>query len=159
MLEETEKNKKVQNCYVCSILKNLESIRHRVWKREEETFKNLGLVAAQCNDIGACAYSLKIFTIHTLLYLLPYYTWSVVLRPLFIFRFDKWAQNDPVWGWLLKWPLLSSFEICACRFVFRSGSLDTVGGDASLITRGDTSNRYSSGLNRHFCLHPKIRNE
>ena len=38
-------------------------------KEKEGTFKNLGLVAAQCNGIAACAYSLKIFTVHTLLYL------------------------------------------------------------------------------------------
>ena len=43
-------------------------------KEKEGTFKNLGLVAAQCNGIAACAYSLKICTglyIHycTLLYI------------------------------------------------------------------------------------------
>ena len=38
-------------------------------KEREETFKKLGLVAAQCNGIAACAYSLEIFTVHTLLYL------------------------------------------------------------------------------------------
>ena len=38
-------------------------------KKKERTFKNLGLVEAQCNGVAACAYSLKIFTIHTLLYL------------------------------------------------------------------------------------------
>ena len=32
-------------------------------KKIEGTFKNVGLVAAQCNDIAACAYSLKIFTV------------------------------------------------------------------------------------------------
>ena len=63
-------------------------------KEKEGTFKNLGLVAAQCNGITAYAYSLNIFTVYTLLYL-TYCTWSVVLRPLFIF-FDKRAQNDPV---------------------------------------------------------------
>ena len=36
---------------------------------KEGIFKNLGLAAAQCNGIAACAYSLKIFTVHTLLYL------------------------------------------------------------------------------------------
>ena len=40
---------------------SLESKRHRVWKRKKGTFKNLGLVAAQCNGIAACAYSLKIY--------------------------------------------------------------------------------------------------
>ena len=43
-------------------------------KKKEGTFKNLGLVAAQCNGIAACAYSLKIFTVQyihycTLLYM------------------------------------------------------------------------------------------
>ena len=38
-------------------------------KEKEGTFKNLGLVAAQCNGIAACAYSLKIVTMHTLLYI------------------------------------------------------------------------------------------
>ena len=32
-------------------------------KEKEGTFKNLGLVEAQCNGIAACAYSLKIFTV------------------------------------------------------------------------------------------------
>ena len=38
-------------------------------KEKKGTFKTLGLVAAQCNGIAACAYSLKIFTVHTLVYL------------------------------------------------------------------------------------------
>ena len=42
---------------------------HRFRKEKEGTFKNLGEVAAQCNGITACAYSLRIFTVHTLLYL------------------------------------------------------------------------------------------
>ena len=44
-------------------------------KEKKQTFKNLGLVAAQCNGIAACAYSLKIYlqygtyaTVHCLLY-------------------------------------------------------------------------------------------
>ena len=32
-------------------------------KEKEGTFKNLGLVASQCNGISACAYSLKVFTV------------------------------------------------------------------------------------------------
>ena len=31
--------------------------------KEKKTFKNLGLVAAQCNVIVACAYSLKLLTV------------------------------------------------------------------------------------------------
>ena len=43
-------------------------------KKKKKTFKNLGLIAAQCNGIAACAYSLKIFTVQyihncTLLYM------------------------------------------------------------------------------------------
>ena len=37
--------------------------------KKEGTFKNLGLVVAQFNGIATCAYSFKIFTVHTLLYL------------------------------------------------------------------------------------------
>ena len=37
-------------------------------KEKEGTFKNLGLVAAQCNDIAACAYSLKKFTVQYIYY-------------------------------------------------------------------------------------------
>ena len=36
------------------------------------TFKNLGLFAAQCNGIAACAYSLKIFTVQYIHYCVPY---------------------------------------------------------------------------------------
>ena len=41
-------------------------------KKKDETFKNVGLVAAQCNGIADCTYSLEIFTVHTLLYLTLY---------------------------------------------------------------------------------------
>ena len=88
----------------------------------------------------------------------------------FIFLFDKQAQNDPVWGRSLKRLLFSFFwkrdrvpclvwsrVLCACRFVFRSGSVDIALGDASLFTRDDTSNRYSSGSIWHFGVHPNIR--
>ena len=142
-------------------------------KEKEGTFKNLGLVAAQCNGIAACAYSLKIFTENTLLYLaVPYYTWSVVLhKTSFIFCFDKRAQNDPVWGRLLQRPLLFSFEnglvsclvwsrvLCACWFVFRFDSLDIIGGDASLNTGDNATNRYRSASVWHFCLQPNIRDK
>ena len=44
-------------------------------KKKKETFKNLELVATQCNGIAAWAYSLKIYlqygtctTVHTVLY-------------------------------------------------------------------------------------------
>ena len=104
---------------------------------------------------------------------LQYCTWSVVLRPLFIFLVIKRAANDPVWGWLLKRPLFCFFWknglICTlfsliarrrvCRFVFRSGSLDIVGGEASLTIHDETSNRYSSGLIQHLYRYPYIRDE
>ena len=54
------------------------------------------LVAAQCNCIAACAYSLKIFTVQYMHYYTYLTVWYVVLRPLFIFLFDKRAQNAPV---------------------------------------------------------------
>ena len=80
---DERKQKNVQNWYVCLILKILESIavnRSQGLKKEKTgAFKNLGFVAAQCNGIAACAYPLKIFIAHTLLYLT---VWSVVLRPL-----------------------------------------------------------------------------
>ena len=42
-------------------------------KAKEGTLKKLGLVAAQYNGIAACAYSLKLFTVHTLLCLTALY--------------------------------------------------------------------------------------
>ena len=102
----------------------------------------------------------------------PSCTWSVALRPLFIFLLDKRSQNNPFevdcWSDLFSLPfekraripcLVWSRVLCACRCVFRFGSLDIIGGDALLITHDDTSNRYRSGSNRHFCLHPNIRDE
>ena len=60
--------------------------------KKKKTFKNLGLVAAQCNGIAACAYSLKhILTV----WYLRNCTWSVVLSPLFSFLLNKWAPNNP----------------------------------------------------------------
>ena len=41
-------------------------------KKKEGTFKNLGLVAAQYNDIAACAYSLK--NIYSAIHALVYHT-------------------------------------------------------------------------------------
>ena len=37
-------------------------------KEKEGSFKNVGLIAAQYNDIAACAYSLKIFTLQYMHY-------------------------------------------------------------------------------------------
>ena len=78
--EETEENKKSLKIatYICSILKYPYVVNRSqdLEKEKEETFKNLDLVAAQCNGIAACAYSLKISTAHTLLYL-PYCTYGL----------------------------------------------------------------------------------
>ena len=43
-------------------------------KKKKEHSRKLGLVAAQRNGIAACAYSLKIFTGHTLLCLTGWFT-------------------------------------------------------------------------------------
>ena len=51
------------------------------------------------------------------------------------------------------------YVACACRLIFHSGSLDIVGGDASLTSYDNTSYQYSSGSIRRFCLHPNIRDK
>ena len=64
-------------------------------KKRKEHSRKPGLVAAQYNGIAACAYSLEIFTVHTLLYCtLLYMVYSI--NTYFIFLFDKRSQNDPV---------------------------------------------------------------
>ena len=63
-------------------------------KKKKKTFKNLGLIAAQCNGIAACAYSLKILQYGTVLTQL--YMVCCILRPFFIFYLDKQAPNNPV---------------------------------------------------------------
>ena len=47
----------------------------------QKTSKNLGMVAAQCNGIAACAYSLK-YT-YSMVLTQVYCTWSVVYSDLF----------------------------------------------------------------------------
>ena len=62
-------------------------------------------------------------------------------------------------GWYTLFGLIvcaMMYGVCACRFGFRFGSLDIVGGDSSLIIHNDTSNQYSSGSIRNFCLHPNV---
>ena len=62
-------------------------------KEKEGTFKNLGLVAAQCNGIAACAYSLKYLqydTYVTVLYMI------CCIKTSFIFLLGKRAPNNPV---------------------------------------------------------------
>ena len=75
-------------------------------KKKKMNIKKLDLVAAQCNGIATCAYSLKNILI---VWCLCNCTWSVALRPLFSFILDKRTSNIPVYGRLLKRPLLSSF--------------------------------------------------
>ena len=61
---------------------------------KKKTFKNLGLVAAQCNDIAACAHSLKTY--------LQYGTYATVqymvccIKTSFSFLLDKCSANNPV---------------------------------------------------------------
>ena len=55
-------SKKTLNILLCSILKNVAKTGRRATgfeKERKKTFKKVGLVAAQCNDIAACAYSSK----------------------------------------------------------------------------------------------------
>ena len=67
MLEETEENKKSLKIVMFGSQESRVNRSQGLKKEKEGTFKNLGLVAAQCNDIATCAYSLKMFTVHTLL--------------------------------------------------------------------------------------------
>ena len=69
VLEETEENKKSIKIVMFDSQEPRVNRSQGLKKEKEGTFKNLGLVAAQCNGIAACAHSLKIFTVHTLLYL------------------------------------------------------------------------------------------
>ena len=48
--------------------------------------------------------------------------------------------DDTIFGLIARAMM---YVVCACRFVFRSSSLDIIGGDASLTTRDDISNRTS----------------
>ena len=67
VLEATEENKKSFKIVMYSCMFDSQEPRvnrsQGLKKEKEGTFKNLGLVAAQCNGIAACAYSLKIFTV------------------------------------------------------------------------------------------------
>ena len=65
-------------------------------KEKKKIFKKLGLVAAQCNGIAACAYSLKIYLEYRLVLTQLYCIWSDVVRPLCIFFLDKRVPNNPV---------------------------------------------------------------
>ena len=69
VLEEMEENKKMFKIIMFGSQESRVNRSQGLKKEKEGTFKNLGLVAAQCNDIAACVYSLKIFRVHTLLYL------------------------------------------------------------------------------------------
>ena len=63
MLEETEETKKSFETVMFDSQEPRVNRSQGLKKEKEGTFKNLGLVAAQCNGITACAYSLKIFTV------------------------------------------------------------------------------------------------
>ena len=64
-----KKTKKTLRIVMVNSQKSSVNRSQNLKKEKEGTFKNLALVAAQCNGIAACAYSLKAFTVHTLLYL------------------------------------------------------------------------------------------
>ena len=59
MLEEAEENKKIVQNFMFNSQESRVNRSQGLKKEKEGTFKNLGLVAAQCNGIAACAYSLK----------------------------------------------------------------------------------------------------
>ena len=95
MLEETEEDEKSFKIVMFDSQESRVNRSQGLKKEKEGAFKNSGLVAAQCNVIAACAYSLKIFTVHILLYLT---VWSAVgsIKTSFIFLFDERSQNEPV---------------------------------------------------------------
>ena len=65
--EETEENKKSLKIVTYVRFSSISRVKRSqgLEKEKERTLKNLGLVAAQRNGIAACAYSLKLFTVHT----------------------------------------------------------------------------------------------
>ena len=63
--EETKENKKILKSVIFDSQVSLVNKSQGPKKKKEGIFKNLGLVAAQCSGIAACAYSSKIFTVHT----------------------------------------------------------------------------------------------
>ena len=67
--EETEENKKSLKIVIFDSQVALVNRSQGLGIKKKEHSRKLGLVAAQRNGIAACAYSLKIFTGHTLLYL------------------------------------------------------------------------------------------
>ena len=69
MLEESEEIKKTFKNVMFDSHESRVNRSQGLKKEKEGAFKKSGLVAAQCNGITACAYSLKVFTVHTLLYL------------------------------------------------------------------------------------------
>ena len=69
MLEETEEDEKSFKIVMFDSQEPRVNRSQGLKTEKGGTFKNLGLVAAQCNGIAICAYSLKIFTVHRLLYL------------------------------------------------------------------------------------------
>ena len=57
VLEETKENKKMFKIVMFDSQESSVNRSQGLKKEKEETFKNLSLVAAQCNDIATCAYS------------------------------------------------------------------------------------------------------
>ena len=57
MLEETEESKETFKIVMFDSQESRVNRSQGLKKEKEGTFKNLGLVVAQCNDIAVCAYS------------------------------------------------------------------------------------------------------
>ena len=57
--EETEDNKKSSKIVMFDSQESRVNRSHGLKEEKEGTFKNSGLVAAQCNGIAACAYLKK----------------------------------------------------------------------------------------------------
>ena len=92
MLEETKENK--NRSKLLHMFNSQEAIlRSQGLKKERDIQKvRPGRSAMQ----WYCGLRLFLKNIYNTYITVPYCTWYVVLRPLFIFRFDKRAQYDPV---------------------------------------------------------------
>ena len=91
--EETEENKKSLTIVMFDSQVSLVNRSQGLVKKERniQEFRP-GRSAMQWH----CGLRLFFKNIYSTYITVPYCTWSVVLRPLFIFRFDKRAQYDPV---------------------------------------------------------------
>ena len=68
VLEETKENKKSIKIGMFDSQESRFNRSQGLRKEKEGIFKNLGLVAGQCNGIAACAYSLEISTVQYMHY-------------------------------------------------------------------------------------------